>query len=68
MSTAVPSFKGRAVSPEEDAVGVERSVGRERYVPPPLPPVLVPESYASLPDEPLTCEPPLPDVDELSWS
>jgi hypothetical protein len=58
---------GRAVSLEEDAVGVERWVGRERYVPPPLPPVLVPESYASLPDE-LPCEPPLTDVDELSWS
>ncbi|WP_369244345.1 hypothetical protein [Streptomyces sp. R41] len=62
---------GRAVALEEDAVAVEPSVGRERYEPPPLPPVLGTESYASLPDEPLDelpCEPPLSDVDELSWS
>ncbi|MFE9879445.1 hypothetical protein [Streptomyces sp. NPDC005784] len=32
-------------------MGVERGVGRERYVPPPLPLVLVPEPYASLPGE-----------------
>ncbi|MET8134463.1 hypothetical protein ABZV24_21355 [Streptomyces sp. NPDC005251] len=56
-------------------MGVERGVGRERYVPPPLPLVLVPEPYASLPgerdelpygsllDEPLPYEPP-PDVDD----
>jgi hypothetical protein len=57
-------------------------VGRERYVPPLLPLVLVPEPYASSPgerdelpygsllDEPLPYEPPPPDVvdDELSWS
>lgn len=78
-STAVPSFRGRAVPPVEDAVGVERWVGRERYVAPPLSPVLVPEPYVSppdeelsyeeLPDEELSYEPPPPDVDdELSWS
>ncbi|WP_406360760.1 hypothetical protein OID55_17760 [Streptomyces sp. NBC_00715] len=77
MSTAVPSFSGREV-PDEVAVGVERWVGRERYVPPVPPLVLVPEPYVSsdeppygsLLDEPPPYEPP-PDVDvddELSWS
>ncbi|MGQ4345179.1 hypothetical protein [Streptomyces sp. SAS_275] len=82
MSTAVPSFSGREV-PDEVAVGVERWVGRDRYVPPLVP---VPEPYVSsdeppygsldeppygsLLDEPPPYEPP-PDVDvddELSWS
>ncbi|MFE9991260.1 hypothetical protein ACFYRK_30940 [Streptomyces sp. NPDC005381] len=79
MSTAVPSFSGRDV-PDEVAVGVERWVGRDRYVPPVPPLVPVPEPYVSsdeppygsLLDEPPAYEPP-PDVDvdvddELSWS
>ncbi|MFG3169399.1 hypothetical protein [Streptomyces sp. NPDC048200] len=77
MSTAVPSFSGRDV-PDEVAVGVERWVGRDRYVPPVPPLVLVPEPYVSsdeppygsldeppygsLLDEPPPYEPP-PDVD-----
>ncbi|WP_239155197.1 hypothetical protein [Streptomyces sp. SID14446] len=77
MSTAVPSFSGREV-PDEVAVGVERWVGRDRYVPPVPPLVLVPEPYVSsdeppygsldeppygsLLDEPPPYEPP-PDVD-----
>ncbi|MFF3334138.1 hypothetical protein ACFYWX_32095 [Streptomyces sp. NPDC002888] len=62
-STAVPSFRGRAVPLEGDAVGVGCELA-------PLSPVLVPESYESLLGEPLDelpCEPPPPDV-ELSWS
>ncbi|WP_167513487.1 hypothetical protein [Streptomyces bauhiniae] len=51
MSSAVPSFRAWALPPEE-AVGVERLPGRERYVPPSLPPVLAPRSYAPLLDEP----------------
>ncbi|MGW4754319.1 hypothetical protein [Streptomyces chartreusis] len=51
MSTAVPSFKGAAVSLEGDAVGVGLSVGCERCVLPPLPPALVRESCPSLSDE-----------------
>ncbi|MEW1563143.1 hypothetical protein AB0454_09190 [Streptomyces sp. NPDC093509] len=77
MSTAVPSFSGREV-PDEVAVGVERWVGRDRYVPPVPPLVPVPEPYVSsdeppygsldeppygsLLDEPPPYEPP-PDVD-----
>ncbi|MFB7496414.1 hypothetical protein ACFC09_17300 [Streptomyces sp. NPDC056161] len=67
-STAVPSFRGREVPLEGDAVGVGCEL-------PPLSPVPVPESYESLLGEPLDelpcgslrCEPPPPDV-ELSWS
>ncbi|MFE4695619.1 hypothetical protein ACFRIC_00865 [Streptomyces sp. NPDC056738] len=62
----MPSFRGSAARLGEGAAVVERWVGRERYVAPPLSPVLVPES-SPLPDEPPLDEPP-PDVDELSWS
>ncbi|MEU1259644.1 hypothetical protein ACWHLZ_22025 [Streptomyces chartreusis] len=51
MSTAVPSFKGAAVSLEGDAVGVGLSVGCERCVSPLLPLALVPGSGASPLDE-----------------
>ncbi len=49
----MPSLRGRA-----DAVGEERVVGRERYVPLPL----------SLSGVLVPYEPPLPEADELSWS
>lgn len=44
----MPSFRGRTAATEGDAVGVERSVGRERCVPP-LSPLLGPESALAAP-------------------
>ncbi|MEU8645293.1 hypothetical protein ACIRRT_04185 [Streptomyces sp. NPDC102256] len=65
MSTAVPSFSGREV-PDEVAVGVERWVGRDRYVPPVPPLVLVPEPYVSSDEPPYGSldEPPYGSLDE----
>ena len=48
VSTAVASFRGRVAVTEGDAVGVERSAGRERRVPL-LSPVLGPESAPGVP-------------------
>jgi hypothetical protein len=65
LSTAVPSFSGREV-PDEVAVGVERWVGRDRYVPPVPPLVLVPEPYVSSDEPPYGSldEPPYGSLDE----